>query len=219
MPEVTDGSASRGAWLLAALVPLLVVPAGFASVEAGHGAGATRVMMPVVAGLGLFPVAFAFRRGGAMLGAAVVAATCGGSVLAAAASRTPADHAALVACILGAFTVLSGLVAPILALGWQATAAVAWLATAAAACGLVVLVPAGAIPQELLVYNPLVRTMKHGLGYNWLHAANMYPRPGGLPYGALEPGDGVLVSGIVAASGLVIAGIIAWARRARPGSP
>jgi hypothetical protein len=207
-------------WLLALLVPILVAASGFASLEMGRAAGVTRTVLPLVVGLGCFPIAFALRRGrGAILGIAIVAASCGGSIVAALATRTATNYPTLVAWIVIAFAGFLGIVSPFLALGWRATAAVVWLGLAAVSCGSLALVEPGAsfIPEALLTFNPLIRVMRHALAdYDWLHSANVYRRVGTLYYAYPDRTDGVVVSVISAGAGFMIAGMIALLRRASP---
>lgn len=208
-------------WLLALLVPALVAASGFASLEEGRAAGVTRTVLPLVAGLGCFPIAFSMSPGrGAVLGIGIVAATCGGSIVAALATRTAANYPTLVAWIVISFVAFLGLVSPLLALRWRAAAAVIWLAGAAASCGSLALVEKDRayVPEPLLVFNPLIRVMRHALAdYDWLHAANVYQSVGTLYYAYPERTDGVIVSAISAGAGFMIAGMIALVRRSPRG--
>jgi hypothetical protein len=204
-------------WLLALLVPVLVAASGFASFEDGRAAGVTRTVLPLVVGLGCFPIAFAMSPGrGSLFGIAIVAATCAGSIFASIATRTATNYATLAGWIGIAFVGFLGLVCPLLALGWRAAAAVLWLGGAAAACGSLALVDSGAdsVPAPLLAFNPIVRVMRHALSeYDWLHAANLYRKVGTLYYSYPGRTDGVLQTAMVAGAGFVIAGIIAFTRR------
>lgn len=206
-------------WVLAALVLLLIAAAGFATSADGPAAVATRVAAPLLVGLGFFPVAFALSAGrGSALGVATVAATCGGVVLAVRASHTAADLPTTIAWVPITFGCLLGIVAPLLMLGWRASAAAVWLIVAALACGSLVLARGDlSDPEPLLVFNPVVRIMIHGLGFDWLHAANMYPRVGTHHYTYPARSAGILTAALISASGLAIGGIIALARRRTAG--
>jgi hypothetical protein len=200
----------------------LVVAAGFIPAGDGSAAAATRVGAPLVAGLGLLPVAFAATKGrGFGLALAIVAATCGGVALAARLSRPDAELSTLIAWVLIAFAAIAGIVAPLLVLGWRATAAVVWLCVAALSCGSI-LVARGmtdSVPQPILDYNPLVRIFWHGLGFDWLHSGNVYPKIGTLYYRYPERSDGILVALVVAAGGAVAGAVIALTRRPRTAGP
>jgi hypothetical protein len=199
--------------LLALVLAATVVPVG-----EGPAAGAIRVAAPFIAGLGLLPVAFAATRGRAWtLGLAIVAATCGGVLLGTWISKSHADRGTLVAWVLISFGTLFGLVAPLLVLGWRATAAAAWIGLAAVACGSLLLARSGleAIPEPLLNYNPIVRMFWHGLSFDWLHAANMYPKVGTIYYRYPERSDGILVTLLAGVCGLAASALIAFSRRHR----
>lgn len=200
--------------LLTLLAPLVVIAAAFAAGGDTPSARATAVGAPILAGLGLFPLVFALsRRTGFLVGVLVVVATGVGIALAAW-GGPHADLEAAIGWVILTFGCLLGLVSPLLVVGWRATAAAAWLLVSALACGGILLVEKGqAIPESVLRYNPLVRALYHGLGFDWLRSANMYPRVGTVFYAYPERASGILVAVGVAALGLVIAGIMALARR------
>jgi hypothetical protein len=200
--------------LLALVAPVLVMVAGFAAGGEGPSARATAVGAPILAGLGLFPLVFALSRRTAFLVGVLVAVGTGIGIAVAAWGGPRADLEAAIGWVILTFVCLLGIVAPLLVLGWRATAAAAWLILAALSCGGILLVERGqSIPQAVLEYNPLVRALYHGLGYDWLRSANMYPRVGTVFYAYPERATGILVTVGVAALGLVIAGIMTLARR------
>lgn len=199
---------------LALLAPLLVAAAGFAAGGEGPSARATAVGAPILAGLGLFPLIFALSRRNAFLVGVLVVTGAGVGMAVAAWGGPRADLEAAIGWVVLTFGCLLGLVAPLLVLGWRATAAAVWLLLATLACGGILLVERGqAIPEAVLQYNPLVRALFHGLRFDWLRSANMYPRVGTVFYAYPERASGILVAVGVAALGLVIAGIMALARR------
>jgi hypothetical protein len=203
---------------LAGLAPALVIAAVFVPAGDGPAATAARVAAPFLAGLGLFPAAFAARgRSGWLLGIATLAATATGVVLGARLSGAAADVSTLVGWVLIAFATLLGIVAPLLAVSYRATAGAVWLALSALTCGsvLVALREITAVPQAVLDFNPIVRILWHGLAYDWLHAANLYPRIGTIYYRYPDRGDGVLAAVTVGLCGAAAAFLIAFLRRRR----
>jgi hypothetical protein len=104
-----------------------------------------------------------------------------------------------------------------LGLGWRAAAACVWLAGSAVCCGSPLLARGAAesVPKPVLVYNPLVRIFWHGLEYDWLHAANLYPKIGTLYYRYPDRSEGVLAAIVVAVCGVIAGAAIAFARRTR----
>jgi hypothetical protein len=210
--------------LLLGLAPVLVVASAFAVAGDGPSARAAAVGAPIVAGLGLFPVVFALsRRAGFLLGVLIVVATGAGIALAARAHDAPDLEAAL-GWVALTFACILGVVSPFLVLRWRATAGVAWLLIAAVACGGILLVERGeSVPPALLAFNPLVRVLYHGLGFDWLRSANLYPRVGSVFYAYPERSAGIPVAAGAAALGLVIAAMMAFVRRksvdAEPVSP
>jgi hypothetical protein len=196
------------------LVP--IAAAAFASPADGSAARATCVAAAFLAGFGLFPAIFAWSHKAAwVLGIAVVAVTCGGVALAVGAGGGTIDRGSAVAWVLISFLSLAGLVSPLLALGWRATAAVAWIGIATAACGAVYLAGSelASVPQPLLVFNPVVRILWHGLGFDWLRSANMYPRIGTVFYSYPERSEGILASLVAGGAGAVAALLVSIARR------
>jgi hypothetical protein len=207
---------------LAGLVPLIVLAAAFIPAGEGPSATAARVAAPLLAGLGLLPVAFALRaRRGWALGATIAAATGVGVVLGAVLARSPADVATLVAWVLITFLTLLGLVTPLLAIGCRGAAAVTWLLVAALSCGSLLLARGGlvAIPQPLLDFNPIVRIFWHGLSFDWLHAANVYPRIGTIYYRYPDRSDGILVALVIGAIGALAGAGMAFFRREPASQP
>jgi hypothetical protein len=202
--------------VLAGLVPALVFGASFLVPGEGSAAKAAAVGAPLLAGLGLFPLVFALKPGPAWaLGVAVVLAAGGGVLVAAALRAGDADLQTAVAWVGLTFVCLTGLVSPLLVTGWRAAAAAVWLAAAGVSCGGLLLLPErlSVIPSAALTFNPLVRVLRHGLGYDWLHAANLYPRVGTIYYSYPDRTEGVLVAAGVGAAGAGIAAMIAIARR------
>lgn len=203
-------------WMLFVLVPGAVLASPLVVSGAGRSAEVASIMAPMIAGLGFFPTAFALpSRPGWALAAATVCAACAGIVLAVRLSDGPADLPSLVGWAVIAFGVLCGLTAPLLVLGWRAAAAFVWLATSAAACGSVMIVApgGGTIPEPALLLNPLIRMMRHGLDFDWLHAANVYPRVGTLYYNYPGRSDGIIAAVATGAGGLAISAVIAGIRR------
>lgn len=207
-------------WTLAAIILILIAASGFVTASEGQAAAATRIAAPLLVGLGFFPVAFALSAGrGSALGTAIVITTCCGMFLAIRGSQTAADLPTTVAWATITFGCLLGIVSPLLALGWRATAAAAWLIVAAIACGSLLFARGDLQDSEpILVFNPLVRVMSHGLGFDWLHAGGLYPRVGTHHYTYPDRTAGVLIAALMSGGGLVISGIIALTRR-RPVTP
>lgn len=211
--EETDGRA-RALWAPLMLVP--IAAAAFAAPEAGSAARATCVAAAFLAGFGLFPAVFAWgARGGWILGIAVVAVTCGGVAFAARGGGATVDAGSAVTWVLISFASLAGLVSPLLVLGWRVTAVVAWLGIATAACGALALAGTerASVPEPLLVFNPVVRILWHGLGFDWLRSANMYPRIGTVFYSYPERSEGILASLGAGGAGAVAALLLSMVRR------
>jgi len=200
----------RAMWAWALVAPPLIVASAFAATGNDAAARATSVSACFLAGVGLFPVVFALgRRSSWVFALAIVAATCGGVFLAARGSAS-ADAGAAVTWVAIAFAIFAGIVSPLLALGWRAAAAAAWLALAATSCGAIY---GSAASQQLLAFNPLARILWHGLRFDWLRSANMYPRFGTTFYAYPERSQGILAAVLVGMAGTVTALLIAVGKR------
>ena len=196
------------------LVP--IAAAAFASPADGSAARATCVAAAFLAGFGLFPAVFAWGvRGAWILGIAVVAATCGAVV--ARRARRRRDGRRRLRGDMGADLVR-------VARRTREPAARARLARdrgrrvardrrgrvrRAALAGS----ERGSVPEPLLVFNPVVRILWHGLGFDWLRSANMYPRIGTVFYSYPERSEGILASLVAGGAGAVAALLLSMVRR------
>lgn len=206
--------------LLEALIPLIVIGAAFIPVGETSAADAIRVAAPLLAGLGLAPVSFASSRlRGAAQFLVVVAASCGGVAIALWSTGHSASRSTATGWVALTFLAAVGVVAPFLAIGARATAASAWLLICGAGCGSLAFVrpDGGAISPVFLELNPLVRIFQHGLGLDWLHAANVYPHVGTLYYRYPERSDGIPIVMIAAGAGMLAAVLLTIFRHFREG--
>jgi hypothetical protein len=204
--------------MIFAFLPAMVLGAALLPSGEGRPGAAAHLVAPFLAGLGLFPVVFTMSgRRAFLLAGIIVAATIAGEVLGSIVSGAGADLATVTAWVLITFACLGGLITPLVALGYRGTAASVWLIGGALLCGSVFLVPGvgGEVPQAALNYNPIVRILKHGLGYDWLHAANLYPRIGTLYYSYPERSDGIMIALAAGAAGAAVGSAIAFSRRRR----
>jgi hypothetical protein len=204
------------------VVPALTIGAAFVPEGNSPAAVAARVAAPILVALGLAPVGFSMSRSaGSALFLAAAGAACVGVSLAIRGAGPGADRAAACGWTVLTFAAYLGVVAPLLALDFRGAATALWLLLAALSCGSLAFVETqgGAIPSAFLEYNPLVRIFRHGLSFDWLHAANLYPRVGTSYYRYPERADGILPVCCVALVGVLSALCAMFLRRSRTAVP